>query len=223
MHVPDRLARTYADHVLLVDAFRRVGVDVLCWNRALGRSPEDDLRLQVQGMMAEYGRDTMIERQRRGTLHAARVGTVHGLSGAPDGYRDIPQDAGHGQARSEAVPDDARVVRQGFDGVGRDRLTSGEVCRRLTQAGDVTRPGKTVWDRRVVWGLGQNPAEQGTAACGKTPPGPLRPTRRTQRGRPLQPRRAVSTREVPPPAWITRPVPALVAPELVAVLTRPVP
>ena len=29
----------------------------------------------------------------------------------------------------------------------------GEVCRRLPQAGALTRTGRTVWERRVVWGL----------------------------------------------------------------------
>src|SRR5215510_12297885 len=44
VHSPDRLARKYAYQVLLVDEFRRAGVEVVCLNRALGQSPEDDLR-----------------------------------------------------------------------------------------------------------------------------------------------------------------------------------
>jgi hypothetical protein len=59
-------------------------------------------------------------------------------------------------------------VRQVFEWVGRERLSLGEVCRRLTQARDVTRPGKTVWERRVVWGILHNPAYTGAAAFGKT-------------------------------------------------------
>ena len=54
VHSPDRLARKYAYQVLLVDEFRRAGVEVIFLNRALGQSPEDDLLLQVQGMIAEY-------------------------------------------------------------------------------------------------------------------------------------------------------------------------
>ena len=74
VHSPDRLARKYAYQVLLVDEFQRAGVEVVFLNRALGRSPEDDLLLQVQGMMAEYERAKIIERHRRGKLHAARMG-----------------------------------------------------------------------------------------------------------------------------------------------------
>jgi site-specific DNA recombinase len=198
VHSPDRLARKYAYQVLLVDEFRRAGVEIIFLNRALGQSPEDDLLLQVQGMIAEYERAKIIERHRRGKRHAAYGGAVNVLSGAPYGYRYVTKSEGGGQARYEILPDEARVVRQVFAWVGHDRLTIGEVCRRLTHAGEVTRTGKTVWDRSVVWGILNNPAYQGTAAFGKTRQGPLRPRLRAQRNRPVQPRRAVSTTDVPP-------------------------
>jgi site-specific DNA recombinase len=56
VHSPDRLARKYAYQVLLMDEFLRAGVAVIFLNRELGRSPEDELLLQVQGMVAEYER-----------------------------------------------------------------------------------------------------------------------------------------------------------------------
>jgi site-specific DNA recombinase len=216
VHSPDRLARKYAYQVLLVDEFQRMGVEVVFLNRELGRSPEDDLLLQVQGMMAEYERAKIVERHRRGKLHAARAGLVNVLSGAPYGYRYVDKHTGGGQARYEIIPDEARVVRQVFDWVGRERLSIGEVCRRLTQAGEVTRTGKTVWDRSVVWGILHNPAYRGAAAFGKTRYEPLRPRLRAQRNRPLQPRRAVSVRDVPADEWLTIAVPALVEADLFA-------
>jgi len=216
VHSPDRLARKYAYQVLLVDEFRRAGVEVIFLNHALGHSPEDDLLLQVQGMIAEYERAKIIERHRRGKRHAARSGAVNVLSGAPYGYRYVTKYEGGGQARYELIPDEARVVRQVFAWVGGDRLTIGEVCRRLTAAGEVTRTGKTAWDRSVVWGILKNPAYTGAAAFGKTRQEPLRPRLRAQRGRPVQPRRAVSISAVPPEDWITIPVPALVEPEVFA-------
>jgi site-specific DNA recombinase len=216
IHSPDRLARKYAYQVLLVDEFRRAGVEVIFLNRALGQSPEDDLLLQVQGMIAEYERAKIIERHRRGKRHAAQAGVVNVLSGAPYGYRYVAKYAGGGCARYEIVPDEARLVRQVFAWVGRDRQTIGEVCRRLTRAGEVTRTGKTVWDRSMVWGMLKNPAYIGTAAFGKTRQEPLRPRLRAQRGRTLQPRRAVSTVDMPPEDWFSIPVPALVEPEVFA-------
>ena len=89
VHSPDRLARKYAYQVLLVDELRRSGVELVFLNRQIGTSPEEDLLLQVQGMVAEYERAKILERSRRGKRHAARRGSVNVLSGAPYGYRYI--------------------------------------------------------------------------------------------------------------------------------------
>jgi hypothetical protein len=40
--------------VLLIDEWRRTGVEIVFLNRSLGQSPEDDLLLQVQGIVSEY-------------------------------------------------------------------------------------------------------------------------------------------------------------------------
>jgi site-specific DNA recombinase len=214
VHSPDRLARKYAYQVFLVEEFSRLGVEIVFLNRELDQSPEDDLLLQVQGMMAEYERAKIMERNRRGKLHAARSGSVNVLGGAPYGYRYIGKHQGGGQARYEVVADEARVVRQVFDWVGRERLSIGEVCRRLMQAGERTHTGRTIWDRSVVWAMLKNPAYMGQAAFGKTRQGPLRPRLRSQRGKPLQPRRAASDYDVPSEDWIRIAVPALVDPEV---------
>jgi site-specific DNA recombinase len=131
VHSPDRLARKYAYQVLLMDEFARAGVEVIFLNRAIGQTPEDDLLLQVQGMVAEYERAKILERSRRGKRHAAEAGEVAVLSGAPYGYRYVSKQAGGGQARYEIHLDEARVVRQLFDWVGQEGVTLHEVSRRL--------------------------------------------------------------------------------------------
>jgi site-specific DNA recombinase len=79
VHSPDRLARRYAYQVLLIDELRRAGVEIVFLNRAIGLSPEDDLLLQVQGMVAEYERAKILERSRRGKRHArARSASCRG-------------------------------------------------------------------------------------------------------------------------------------------------
>jgi site-specific DNA recombinase len=83
---PDRLARKYAYQALMMDELQQAGVVVVFLNRELGKSPEDELLLQVQGMIAEYERAKMMERSRRGKRHAARSGDVAVLSGAPYGF-----------------------------------------------------------------------------------------------------------------------------------------
>jgi site-specific DNA recombinase len=214
VHSPDRLARKYAYQVLLVDEFHRAGVAVVFLNRELGQTPEDELLLQVQGMVAEYERAKILERSRRGKRHAAQAGAVSVLSAAPYGYRYVSVHGGGGQARFAINVEEARVVRQLFDWIGRERLTLGEVCRRLRQAGAQTRTGKPMGDRGPVWGMLKNPAYWGMAAFGKTRVGPLRPRLRAQRGRQLQPRRAYAHYAVPAEEWIRVPVPAIIEPAL---------
>jgi RND family efflux transporter MFP subunit len=145
VHAPDRLARRYAHQVLVIDEFRRAGAEVVFLNRPIGGTAEDDLLLQVQGVIAEYERAKILERGRRGRLHAARSGSVSALTGAPFGYRYVSRTQGGGEARFEVVEDEAHIVRLIFAWVSLDRLSMREVCRRLHQMGCQTRRGSTDW------------------------------------------------------------------------------
>jgi len=215
VHSPDRLARRYAYQVLLLDELRRGGAEVVFLNHPIGASPEEDLLLQVQGMVAEYERAQILERSRRGKRHAARRGAVSVLSAAPYGYRYTDKRNGGGTARYEIVEDEASVVRLMFGWLGRDRVSIGEVCRRLRQAGHRTRAG-VAWERGTVWRLLKNPAYAGRAAFGKTRAGPLRPRPRPVRGSCGRPRRGAAGYAVDPAEWIDIPVPAIVDPVLFA-------
>jgi site-specific DNA recombinase len=201
VHSPDRLARRYAYQVLVIDEFRRLGVEILFLNRAIGLSPEDDLLLQVQGMVAEYERAKILERSRRGKRHAAHHGRVSVLSGAPYGYRYIGKHEGGGVARYAIDEAEAPAVRLMFQWIGHERISIGEVCRRLQQHGCLTRNGKSAWDRTTVWGILKNPAYIGTAAFGKTRVGAMRERLRPVRGGAEQPRWPYSTYDVPEQEW----------------------
>lgn len=210
VYAPDRLARKYTYQMMLVDEFQRAGVELVFLNRRLGQSPEDELLLQMQGMIAEYERAQILERSRRGKRHKAQQGSVNVLSGAPYGYRYITIAEGGGQARYEIIDEQAQWVRQMFAWVGRERLSIGEVTRRLRASAIPTPTGKSGWDRTTVWDMLRNPAYQGQAAFGKTCAGELRPRLRAPRGRPLQPRRARSTYDVPREQWLSIAVPPLI-------------
>jgi site-specific DNA recombinase len=216
IHSPDRLARKYAYQIVLMDELSKSGVEVVFLNREIGKTPEDDLLLQVQGMMAEYERAKILERSRRGKLQGARRGAVNVLSGAPYGYKYVGKHEADGDARYEIIFEEARIVQQIFDWVGKDRLSLGEVRRRLEEAGAKTRSGKSWWDRTVVWGMLKNPAYMGQAAFGKTKIGEKRSRLRPQRNSSTKPRQSYSIYDVPKEEWITVPVPALVSPELFA-------
>ena len=214
IHSPDRLARKYAYQVLLVDELQRCGVELVFLNRRIGTSPEEDLLLQVQGMVAEYERAKIMERSRRGKRHAARRGDVNVLSSAPYGYRYTSKHEGNGQACYRVILEEARVVTRVFGWVGRDRFSLGAVCRKLADEGIQSPRGKNYWNRSTVCNMLRNPAYKGSAAFGKTRTGPLRPRLRAYRGQSEQPRRAYSTYAVPAEEWIHMPVPAIVSEEL---------
>jgi site-specific DNA recombinase len=222
VHAPDRLARKYAYQVLLLEELARVGVEVIFVTRELGRSPEDDLLLQVQGMIAEYERARITERCRRGKRHQASQGAISVLGAAPYGYRYIPKAEGGGAARYEIVLDQARVVRQLFQGGGQERLTLGQVQRRLAAEGVPSPEGKPTWSPGTLRRLLANPAYGGLAAYGKRRNAPYVPPVRPARGRPDPPRHPVSSQPVPAPEWIPIPVPALVADQLVAAVREQV-
>ncbi len=215
VHSPDRLARKYAYQVMLLDELTRAGVEVVFLNRALGESPEDELLLQVQGMIVEYERAKILERSRRGKRHKAQQGSINVLGGAPYGYLYVTLGEGAGRARYEIVEEQAQVVRQVFDWVGNERLSIGEVARRLKAA---AIPSPKGWDRSSLWGMLKNPAYMGQAAFGKTRAGELRPRLREQRGRSLQPRRARASYDTPADTWLSIPVPPIVSEALFALV-----
>jgi len=210
VHSPDRLARNYPYQVLLVEELQHQGIDIVFLNHGIGQTPEENLLLQVQGMMAEYERAKILERSRRGKRHAARCGSINVLSGAPYGYRYLGKYEGVGQARYEIVDSQAEVVRLIFSWVAVERCSIGAVCRRLQEKAIPSPRGKHYWDRSTVWGILQNRAYVGQAQFGKTRVGPARPRLRHGRGRPTQPRRAVSIHDTPVEERITITVPALV-------------
>ena len=210
VHCPDRLARKYAHQAVILDELGQAGVEVIFLNRPVGQTPEDQLLVQVQGVIAEYDRAKFLERSRRGKRHAAQAGNVGILGQAPYGYRYIAKQEGAGVARFDVVFEEAQVVRNIFQWVGVERCTLAEVGRRLAHAGVPTRTGKLRWSHKTIWDLLQNPAYKGEAAFGKTRSGPLEPRWRAPRGRPAQSRRGYSPKAAPLAEWITIPVPALV-------------
>jgi len=210
VHSPDRLARSYAHQVLLLEEFARAGVEVVFLNRPIGSSPEDNLLLQLQGMFAEYERARTLERSRRGKRHRAQAGAVSVLSRAPYGYHYVTREAGGGAARYVVDEDAASIVRKIFVWVGQERLTLAAVCRRL-HANYIPSPsGKAHWSRAMVHTLLLNPAYAGQAVFGRSQclpwQAPLHPPR-GHGGLPKKPFRQVPA---PPGQHISIPVPAIV-------------
>ncbi len=209
---PDRLIRKYAYQVLIIEELTASGMALVFLEQAHGTAAEDILLRQVQGIIAEYERAKIVERNRRGRIHSARQGNVSALSGAPYGYNYIAKQNGQ-LASYEINLIEAKVIRQIFHWVGIERLTLGEVIRRLESQG-IEKKGGNQWDRSAIRRWLNNPAYIGKAAFGKSKTEPM-----TQRIRPLRhgsatPKRVASTSRRDPAEWIEIPVPAIISESL---------
>jgi site-specific DNA recombinase len=133
-YAPDRLARKYAYQVLLLEEFSRHGIEVKFLRGAQAGTPEDELLLQFQGMIAEYERAQIAERSRRGKVHRARAGSISVLSGAPYGYRYIRKTA-DSEARYEILESEAAVVREIFRRYVEEQVSMHSIARWLRESG----------------------------------------------------------------------------------------
>lgn len=211
IHSPDRLSRKYAYQMILIEEFEKYGADVIFLNfQKSEENPESQLLLQMQGMIAEYERSKIMERHRRGKIHAAKRGSVNALSVAPYGYRYIDKHTGQGEASFEIVDDEADVVRKMFNWVGRDRLTIGEVVRRLNKDKISTKKGKMCWDRSTICYMLKNPAYKGNSAFGKRKTGARLSYARPRKNASEQPKNNSSRYPVDKENWIYIPVPAMI-------------
>ncbi len=212
---PDRLSRKYAYQVLLLEEFSRHGVETIFLKSAAAETPEERLRLQFQGMIAEYERAQIAERSRRGKRHRAKAGCVNVLSGAPYGYRYVKKSE-HSQAYYEIAEVQSEVVRRIFGWYTRELWSIGAIARQLNEEQIKTRSGQGLWERSTVWGMLRNPAYQGRACFGKTEACARQKITRPLRQKGGYSRRSSSSQEKERSQWIEMAVPALVSPETFA-------
>ena len=211
---PDRLARNHAHQLVLIEEFKRLGVDVIFINRPIAQTPEDQLLLQMQGVIAEFEREKIIERSRRGKLHKAKQGRVSVLSGAPYGYVYIAE-GDSGEARYEIHPQEAEIVRRVFKLYVDEGLGIGAIARELTADHIPTRRGAPQWERSVVWGMLRNPAYTGEAAYRKTQAVPRNHATKQAHDHEFYPKQVNSSRrQRPRDEWLLISVPQIISPQL---------
>jgi site-specific DNA recombinase len=199
---PDRLARSYAYQVLILDELARFGVTV-AFTDAPGLDQDDPqakLLTQVQGVIAEYERAKIGERYRRGKLFRSRAGEVISRK-APYGYRRIPRGPG-GPAHLEIYEPEAALVRRIFAERAAG-TTIRQICRQLNNDAVPTPTGsRAVWHTSTLNRILRSEAYIGRVYYNRTETVPAhRPGHRT--------------RQVPRPRdeWITIPCPPLISEE----------
>jgi len=199
---PDRLARAYAYQVLVLDELTQLGVRVLFSDAPAfdDEDPQLQLLTQVQGVIAEYERAKIAERNRRGRLWRSRAGEVVSWK-APYGYRRVARDAS-GPARLDVFEPEAAVVRRIFD----DYLSGGhsirQIVRRLNTDNITTPTGKTEWWHSTVCRILRNEAYVGRVYFNQTET--VATTSRNGR-------RSTTQRPRPREEWIAIPCPPIIA------------
>lgn len=200
---PDRLARSYAYQMLVLDELARLGCKVHFTDAPeIADDPQARLLVQMQGVIAEYERAKIAERHRRGKLYRVRSGEAIFWK-VPYGYRRVPRTA-EGPARLEIYEPEAEIVRGIFDDYVAGGSSVRAIARRLYEDSVPTPSAKRdVWATSTLSGLIRNRTYMGSAEWFRhetiAPPRPGHSHGRQQ----LRPKED----------WIRVPVPAIISEE----------
>lgn len=143
VYAADRLSRNLAHLLILREEFNRAGVELHYVNRGKSQdTAESRLTENIEGVIAEFEREKIKERTRRGKIAKAKAGKWVGAGFVPYGFRKvgIKQDS-----RLEIDEQEAQIVRRIFDMyVGQNGYTPTPmktIARLLTQEG-IPTPGR---------------------------------------------------------------------------------
>ncbi len=126
---PDRFSRKYAYKVLMLEELKRWSVDVRFLKHPAIDSPEKQLLIQIQGVIAEYERAKIMERTMRGRLYWIPQGRPIS-SRVPYGYRHIPRSKNNPPS-IEVDEEAAELVRHIFEWFVHEELNDRQIALRL--------------------------------------------------------------------------------------------
>jgi site-specific DNA recombinase len=141
---PDRLARSYAYQILILDELARYAVPVRFADAPPLDDPQGRLLVQIQGVIAEHERAKFAERGRRGKLYRARAGEVLSTK-VPYGYRRVARGP-DGPAHVVIYEPEAAIVRRIFGD-----FLAGHSLRHLAVA--LSGEGTASPEQKPVWRL----------------------------------------------------------------------
>lgn len=209
---PDRLARKYVHQVLLIDEMKTLGCDIQFLERPMqDDDPHDQLLLQIRGAVAEYERNLIAERMRRGRQAKLRAGSLLPWTRAPYGYildPERPRDP----SRVQIDPVKANIVRQIFAWYTDPEIPVSLhwVVKKLNEQQIPTPRGGKRWNPSTVRGILHSSTYIGIAYSGRTRPIPAR--RRKSALSPVG--RGQSIQPTPIEEWIEVSVPGIIDQEI---------
>lgn len=152
----DRLARDTGDTLVVLKECKAHNCELVTVSQPYEDTPSGKLLLTMLAAIAEFERFQILDRTRRGRLHATRSGKVMGTAYTSYGYRYVT-----GEARLEVYEPEAEWVRAMYRWLTVDGMGTVAIARRLNVLGVPTRKGKTVWSVILVRRLLANPVYRG--------------------------------------------------------------
>ena len=209
---PDRLARKYVHQVLLIEELKKLGCDIQFLERPMQEDdPHDQLLLQIRGAVAEYERNLIAERMRRGRQAKLRAGTLLPWTRAPYGYIMDPERP-RDPSRVQIDPVKATIVRQIFAWYTDIEIPVSLhwVVQKLNEQQIPTPRGVKRWNPSTVRGILHSSTYIGIAYSGRTRPVPARHRKSAL----LPVGRGQSSQPNMPEEWIEVSVPAIIDQEI---------
>jgi site-specific DNA recombinase len=146
----DRLARDVAHLGVIKRSFERSGVQLIFRKLPSESSPMRNLMVNILGSFAEFEKELIADRTRRGRRHKTEVRQEFIGCLAPFGYDYIEKGASQGQGLLRVNEEEALIVKRMYAWVDKEALSARRVVQRLSQTGLHPRKGATKWAKSSV-------------------------------------------------------------------------
>jgi site-specific DNA recombinase len=147
----DRLARNVTHLGIIKRDLERHGVRVVFRKLPSESSPTQNLMVNILGSFAEFEREMIADRTRRGRRHKVEERQQYLGCIAAYGYRYTRKDRAAGRdGVLEIVPAEAAIVRRMFEWVDLEGLSARRVVDRLNQGQMPARNGSRQWAKSSV-------------------------------------------------------------------------
>jgi site-specific DNA recombinase len=159
----DRLARDVTHLGILKRDLERHGIRVIFRKLPSENSPTHNLLVNILGSFAEFEREMITDRTRRGRRHKVEVRKLYLGTNSPYGYRYFRKDRRDGQEGYLTILlEEANVVRLMYQWVDQEGLTARKVIDRLNHLKIKPRKGGKLWRSSSVLRILHNETYAGT-------------------------------------------------------------
>jgi site-specific DNA recombinase len=147
----DRLARDVAHLGVIKRDLEKKGIRVIFRKLPSDASPTYNLMVNILGSFAEFEREMIADRTRRGRRHKVEVRKQYLGGNTAYGYRYTPKDRLLGtEGILDVNPTEAAVVAQMFGWIDEEGLSARRVVRRLNEMRVPPKLGAPLWAKSSV-------------------------------------------------------------------------